>query len=181
MNKEALYKNRHSLIRYGIPAILFVLVYFIIITPALNRASSLEFLKADKEEGLRKFKLLLKEEKLIRSDIARAREDVGRFKEQLHNADAGEKLIRDVLFFAREKKVSVTGMEAGTTVKGEFFNEISLKITMEGGFAAQGAFIQCLEASRPAYALSGLSMQGSEGGMLKSQFTLKALIRHEDK
>jgi Tfp pilus assembly protein PilO len=181
MNKESLYKNRHSLIRYGAPSALLLLLYFIVIGPALNRASSLEFLSADKEESSRKFKTLLKQERLIRNDITRARADVGRFREQLHSAGAGEKLIRDVLAFAKEKKVSVTGMEAGAAVKGEFFNEISLKITMEGGFAAQGAFIQCLESAKPAYALSGLSMQGGAGGALKSQFTLKALIRHDDK
>lgn len=181
MNKETLYKNRHSLIRYGIPALLFCLLYFLMISPTFNRVSGLEFQIADMTARSDKFKVVLKQEKLMRADILRARAELARFQEKLHTSDAGEKVIREVLACAKEKKVSIIGMEAGPVAKGEFFNSLTLKITMEGGFAAQGRLIETLESAKPAYLLSELSMHGSEGGILKTQFTLKALVRNESK
>ncbi|MBL8027690.1 MAG: hypothetical protein JNL74_14810, partial [Fibrobacteres bacterium] len=70
--KQNLHSNRHTLIPYGIPVIVYSLAYFLIIAPFLNRSSEIDFIEADRIRSVEKYRTVLKHEKYYRKDIERS-------------------------------------------------------------------------------------------------------------
>jgi Tfp pilus assembly protein PilO len=179
--RATLYKHRHRLIPYGIPIALFFLLYSFYLNSSLIRIDELKFLSQDRTNAILKMHHLLKREKEIRKDIDRSQTEIDGFRKNLHNEGAGEKLIKDVLTLAKSKALSITALEAERPVSTAFFDEVSLKISLEGAFSDLLSFVRLLEAQTPSYKVSAVSLRSDEKGVLRTTFQLKAFIRHENK
>ncbi|MBL8026902.1 MAG: hypothetical protein JNL74_10860, partial [Fibrobacteres bacterium] len=110
-----------------------------------------------------------------RSEIALKKTDA-----KLHPIGAGEQLVQEVLAKAKSGKVSITSLEAGAVIKGAAFDELSLKIKAEGSFKELLTFFRALETATPSFNLSSLSMTADDKGILRSDFIVKAMVRHEE-
>lgn len=174
-------RNRHSLLSYGIPAVLSFLLYVYVASPLLNKAEEKRFLTEDLKQKIASDTVFLKEEKTVQEDLLKARELIADLSANMHSSGAGEKLVQQTLNKAKENNLKVAGLEADKMIKGKLFDEISLKTHLEGSFTSTVRFIHSLEKEKPGYSIDGLNMKTDARGALSTTLIIHALVKHDEK
>jgi len=179
--KKALYQNRHTAIPYGIPALLAFVLYIGVVSNQLDRLEDLKFQVQDKTAYIAKNKNAANNASLYEKDIAQAKEMLGNMGSLLFAEGSGEELVSLALGLAKQNNISIEGMEAGKIEQGQFFNTLSLKLSVQGGFADLLGFFHALESNKPPVTISGLAMNADTRGVLKARFSIKAFAHNGQK
>jgi Tfp pilus assembly protein PilO len=178
--KDQLYKHRHLAIPFGIPALLLLILYWTVISSQLGAMEDLRFQYNEFQNTWEKHHAYLKKEKMFQKDLEKAKEILGKYDSLVRGMGAGEEMVSAILGCAKACGVKIAGMEAGKAVPGEMFQELSLKVKLEGSFANELKFIRALESKQPPFKIEGLGMHPDSKGYLQAGFTVKALVKNTE-
>lgn len=177
--KIFLIKNRHTLLRFALPALALFVLYGFKLKQQLDFLEELSFKLGEKKTALSRDEAALDAGRVRKADLEAARSAFRIYQPLLHQEGAGERLVQSLLDLARQYGTQVTGMEAGKAVSGRNFKEITLKVNLEGGFLEQVRFFHALESKTPPFNINTLSMRTDSKNMLKTDFTITALVGYE--